>query len=533
MSDPLSSFDLKFLPDWLKESSPANPYADYQGDSRERSGRYGGNDRGRNSNDRGRGRRDDRRAPGSRPDSGRQGPRGNRDFKGQPRHQGDRRDQKRTEAAPANVKVEFLPDPIGAANIVKQIRQSGKTFPLLATARMFMEKPERHSVRITSLDADKPLFQINESPLSFDKDALERSAFRMCRKDYYREETVEIEPPKGNFTSVARCRSSGTLLGPTSHHAYQVAVRKLYEERFSRRMSFLDFQREEIEVVSGEQAVADWKALLSKQTVYHTTREETPVQFQSLQDAEAHFRKHYLPQLLKSAATLECSGKAARELSDRSLTQAVREAFERELAYPSGIVNALRPFIAEQNLQVFKHRKRILFISQIRPKRADSTAGFSEGPAHILTIVGENPRISKRDLALKILGEAGVETPEYTERKTQLASDLHYLVHAGFVIEFADGKLDLPLAPTPPNQPKDASSEESADTVEAGEDSGVEEIADPSIQADATAEDISAECVPAISSETPASESVESEAVVPESGDSQPVSAQNEGHEPH
>ena len=32
-------------------------------------------------------------------------------------------------------------------------------------------------------------------------------------------------------------------------------------------------------------------------------------------------------------------------------------------------------------------------------------------------------------------------------RKESLASDLHYLVHAGHVIEFHDGTLDLPLSP--------------------------------------------------------------------------------------
>jgi hypothetical protein len=52
-----------------------------------------------------------------------------------------------------------------------------------------------------------------------------------------------------------------------------VAIRKLYEERFSRRMSFVQFQKEEIEVVSSEQAVADWKEQASKQTVYYTTNE--------------------------------------------------------------------------------------------------------------------------------------------------------------------------------------------------------------------------------------------------------------------
>ena len=33
MSDLPQEFDLKFLPDWLKEAPAGNPYADYEGDA--------------------------------------------------------------------------------------------------------------------------------------------------------------------------------------------------------------------------------------------------------------------------------------------------------------------------------------------------------------------------------------------------------------------------------------------------------------------------------------------------------------------
>ncbi|MEY5027097.1 MAG: hypothetical protein RLZZ244_2625 [Verrucomicrobiota bacterium] len=455
MSDPLSALDLKFLPDWLKESAPANPYAGFQGDSqedrRERSGRRPFP-------------RDSRGEPRNRPDNRRSdgGPRNrdrdNRSRDGRPQRPqrphpaGPRPPRPPQDSTPANVRVEFLPEPQGATNISKQIRQSGRAYALFATARLFLEKPERHLVRITSLDSDKPLFQVGTGQISFDRSLVERSAFRQFRETYYREEVLEVEPPKGNYTSVARCRSSGTLLGPTSYHGYQVAIRKLYEERFSRRMSFPEFQREEIELLTGEQAVADWKTSVSKQTVFHTTEESEPLQFKSLQEAEAHFRKTYLPGLVKSNMTLECSGKIARELPERALTSAIREAFDRELAYPAALVRGLRDFLSEQNLQVFKHRKRVLYLSAIRPKRAESTKGFSEGPASILKVVEEHPRISRRDLAIRILGQAEADSKEPSELKTQLAADLHYLVHAGFLIEFSDTRLDLPLSPHQINQ---------------------------------------------------------------------------------
>jgi hypothetical protein len=334
---------------------------------------------------------------------------------------------------------------------------------------MFLEKPERHALRMTSSDAAHPLQQLNDGPIAFDRSLLDRNAFRSMWQEYYKEEVTEIEPPKGNYTSVALCRSTGTFLGPTNYHGYQVAIRRLYEERFSRRMSFPEFQRSEVEVVTSEEAVADWKAEISKQTSYHTLKETEVLQFKTLQEAEAHFRKHYLPTLIKSATTLECNGKAARDLPERAMLAAAREAFDKELAYPGGLVHGLRNFFDEQGLQVFKHRKRVLYVSAIRPKRATETSGFADGPATLLSVIGESPRISKRDLAIKILGATNPEepeTPEHTARKTQLAADLHYLVRAGHVIEFADGRLDLPLATDAPGSKADAASAEDEETRE-------------------------------------------------------------------
>ena len=317
---------------------------------------------------------------------------------------------------------------------------------MFSTSKLFLERPERHRVKLTSSDAAVPLFQIQDGPVSFDRALVERNAFFTAKPDFYTEETVQGEPIKGNFSNVARVRATGALLGPTNHHGYQPALRKLYEERFSRRMSFPEFQQTEIEIVTDEQAVADWKEQARSTTTYTTTKEAEPIVFKTLFDTEQHFRKHYLPELVKSGQTLECSGQAARAGGDRHVSAAVREAWEAESRFPQQIVNGLRPFLMEAGLHFFKHRKRILFVSATKPQRHPAGQVFSDGVTAILQTVEASPRIKRPDLALKILGEAH-DTPEFTARKAQLAADLHYLIHEGQVIEFSDGALELPLAP--------------------------------------------------------------------------------------
>ena len=135
-------------------------------------------------------------------------------------------------------------------NVIAQIKSGSFAYSLFALARLFLERPERYSVRLHAPDQTAELFQIgDDGPVSTNRHSLEDGAFATAKNDFYKIDVVQTEPIKGNFTNVARCRASGTLLGPTNHHSYQAQLRNLYEQRFSRRMSFADYQRQ-IEIVS-------------------------------------------------------------------------------------------------------------------------------------------------------------------------------------------------------------------------------------------------------------------------------------------
>ncbi|HEX8295946.1 MAG TPA: hypothetical protein VF593_06570 [Chthoniobacteraceae bacterium] len=475
MSDSPQDFDLKFLPDWLKEAPSTNRYADYEGDTGDRP-RRGRDDRG--GPPRG-DRPPDRRGP--RPGQGdrRPGPGGNRPSGDRPRGnapRGDRRgeqqrpsDQRRDfrggqdaprpapMVAPAELRIDFLPEKNAASGIARQIRTSNRAYPVFGTAKLFLERPERHRVRVSSQKSEVALFQVGDGPISFDRATVERGAFLHSKDEYYLEQAVEGEPIKGNFSNVARCRSTGTLIGPTNHHSYQPGLRKLFEERFSRRMSFQEFQQHEIEVITGEQAVADWKEQARTTVTYITTKEAEPLTFKSLAEAEQHFRKTYLPQLVKSGTSLECDGPASRAALDRYVNQAVRAAWEQERLFPQGLVNALRSYFNEAGLQFFKHRKRVLYVGAIKPLPHAKDQPFSDSITGILRTIEERPRIKRPELANKILG-AGHESPEAAARKAQLASDVHYLVQMGHVIEFSDGSLDLALTPKMEQAPQQKAS---------------------------------------------------------------------------
>ncbi len=531
MSDSPLDFDLKFLPAWLKETPAPNRYADFAGEEprRERDNRggpgRGGPSRGPRPPQGDRGpRRDDRNdrgarsgpgGPGGRPSGpggrgpkpgGFGGPRGQRDDR-------DFRDQRPPEPQAPRVpvvKVEIFPEPAAATGIAKQIRLSARACGVFRVANMFMDRFDRFRVRVTAIDPAAMIYQIGEGPLSFDRAAVERGAFKANFDKHYVTEIVQGEPPKGNYTSVARERLSGKLLGPSSHHGFQVALRKLYEESYSRRMSFPDFQRN-IDNVTDPAAVEQWKQQASSVTTYKTkvagsvtvakvaepaaaveskevaevaeiaageestegvqVASEAPAEvvavaegegtevaageqaivFKTEQEAEEHFCITHLPKLLRSGNSLEVGGAIAGSLLDKSIGYTVRDAVEREREVPVQMVNALRPYFNEAGLQLFKWKRKILFASAIRPQRHPEGQAFSDGISAILTAVGEHPGMKRPHLAARLLSPLPADATEeaqqaHAAKVTALASDLHYLVQLGHVVEFQNGCLELPPA---------------------------------------------------------------------------------------
>lgn len=500
MSDSPIDLDLKILPDWLKEPAGTNPYANYEGETPRRSSRHGGE----RSPSRGpkKPRRGERREENG-PRAG--GPRGERPRKPFPKQQEKAPAAAVTaEATPAPaipLQVDFLPEAEAIAALLQQIKGSHRAFPLYGMGRMFLNKPERHRVRITSNAPAYPLFQIGENgPVYLNRTFAERDAFRQTRDQFYAEETTTVEPPKGNFTNVARCRISGVLLGPTNYHGYQPALRRLYDARFSRRMSFQDFLKQ-IEVVNTPEVVEEWKQQVTNVTTFKTTREEEAKEFKTLSEVEAHFKANYLPKVVREGKSVEVSGEASRAVQDRQIRTAVREAWEKERSFPAGIVNQIRPHFTEAGLHIWKHRKRILFVSEIRPVRfAPDSASVSEMIRNILGVIETAPRCTRADLSEKLL-KPHEESPDFAKLKTSLAADLHWLIQAGHVIEFHDGTLDLPL---PPKQP-----EKAAAAPAAAEEAAASAEAPEEVSAEATAE--TGEVAEEAPAEAPATEAPPSE----------------------
>ena len=439
--EPVDLLDLKLLPAWVKEPIEERKY-DYV-ESEEARGRDRRHPRGKRPTF-----KVDKRDPSRQEKVGRD----RRARRIRVRHEQDRdrgprpvsraNDQHKPSVVPPEITVRFLPYSPAFDSVVAQIKSTSVAYSLFALARLFLEKPKRYHVRLTA-KAESPLYQIGENgALSLDRDFLERNAFRFAREDFYKVDVTQSDPIKGNFSNVARCRLTGTLLGPTNHHNYQPQLRSLYEQRFSRRMSFAEYQRQ-IEIVNEPALIERWKEEARTVTTYTTLRDGTPSTFASAAEAERHFRSSYLPELVRSAEEVTIGGVLSRCLPDRGLHRAIEEAWTRETRSPSNTMQELAARFREAGLNVFRHRRGMLFVSTIRTRPfVHDQAGVSPSVNAVLEALAATPGINRKELAEKLIVDLSAADAE--SRKLTLASDLRWLISEGHVIEFNDGSLDLP-----------------------------------------------------------------------------------------
>src|SRR5690349_2392643 len=299
---PETEFDLErhFLPAWAKESSQVNRYAKFEG-APERS-----SDRGRDRRDRPP-RRFDGAGPGGRPGGGRPGgpgggrpgggdrpggpsrsfgprPEGQGQGQGRPARRGgpgggrDQRDQRgaRPVAPPPiplpEINLTFIPDDYGVDSLARQIRMTGRAYPLFEIAQMVLAKPERHSItfavkRKPDNSIIQPLFSCGlDDSLWLSEDEAVRHVLDKHFATFYQPEKTQVEPPKGVYTFVAQCGMSGVILGPPNYHDYQNQLRKLHAERFG-RMPFEAFKAR-VRIVKDEAVVKKWIEDQSWRTEY-------------------------------------------------------------------------------------------------------------------------------------------------------------------------------------------------------------------------------------------------------------------------
>ncbi len=530
---PELALDLNFVPTWARKP-PENPYVGRADDR--------GEDRGRP------GRRDDRRGPfgaraggdrrgprpggprpgGPRPDGGfRRSPGGPRPEGAGPRREGgdrfarprfgdDRRGPRRDDRRPPrealprlDVRVSFLPDRERLALVVRDIQASRRAFPLIEIANRFLGREDLYLVKLELAPpaqmpegAPRPvLTQCLECKRVFRNRANAEAHLLNDHLDkFFAVEETEVDPPAGVFTCVARCRLSGTVLGPPNYHGYNEKLQELWAARFA-HLSKAEYLGH-VETVRDEALVEQWKDSLRKKTVYRLKEVPEGQEAAPMSRAEAQdwMRAGKLNPMLRESARCLVPGPQSRQFDDGSLRSAVSLAWQKETRFPFTLSLALRPAFRHMHLHLFKVNARETYVTAVAPMPVDKATA----PAIVKDVLDHLEAHAGATRQQVLDGLRPGANPESAEA-AELLLHLNNLIANGGVIEFFNGTLVLPRSGMR-SEDKPAAGEKPAEEAPAG--AAEAEGADAPPAAEAVAEPAVAEpaAVEAVPEEPPVAE---------------------------
>lgn len=544
---PDNEFDLEklFLPAWAQEEPSSAKYAKYEGQAErteERRDRRGGAPRRREGPPGGR--REGRRPPQERRD-GERPPHRPQERHDRDDRRGPPRDRREPPQPLPEINVTLVPEEKGVESLARQIKMTGRAYPLFDIAQMILQKPERYAATFSvKKNAEgqpiQPLFVCAlDDTLWLSEEEATSHVLRKHFATFYQAERTATEPPKGKYTFVAQCGMSGVILGPPNYHDYQNQLRKLHTERFA-RMPF-EVYKSRVKIVRDEEVVKKWVEDQSWKTEYVCLNMPEAVRLGSMDAVEQHFRENHKANIIKPVESHTLTGMTARSLRSPELTRLFRGICEDQRRFPLQIATVLSQQFAGHGLQFFKVNKTITHVSVARPHYLDlSLTPVSDGVKRIVDYVNANPRSTRRKL-LEVLapspppapipvaveGQAApsAEPAGPTPEQNALIGDLHWLIHQGHVIEFANGTLETAKKPLPrpakPAKPEEKPAEPPA--AESGQTAATESAAAEPVTDPASAPSVpSAEAAPAGAAESSVSPPPESESTALSPGAGKP-----------
>jgi len=432
----------------------------------------------------------------------------------------DRRDVPREPVEPTvplpELNVAFIPEEKGVEQLARQIRMTGRAYPLFQIAQLILQKGERYSVQLTAkkkADGNPVQFiyvcALDDTPWSAEEEAVAH-VLKNHFATFYQIDRTPCDPPKGVYTFVAQCGMSGVVLGPPNYHDYQNQLRKLHAEKFA-RMPF-DMFKSRVKIVKDEAVVKKWIEDQSFKTEYTCLNVPEPLKLPSLEEVEKHFRATYKDSIIKPVETCTVIGTESRTLRSSGLQRLIRQEWEHQRHFPLPVATRLSQQFAGHGLQFFKVDRTYTHVSVARPQFLDvESSPVSDGIKRIVQYIDAHPKCKRKQLieslaptpksalkpGLKAAAPApapvaapapaptaeatAAETPapaaetveavaplaagaiaptpakpaevaqgpEPTPEQTAVMMDLHWLIHQGAVLEFADGRLETAKKPLP------------------------------------------------------------------------------------
>ena len=334
---------------------------------------------------------------------------------------------------PLDVEVKILPETKALGTIIRKLQQDTHAYKLKDLAYFFLDNPQSILLKVTA-KASQPSQPSQPSQRFYqckvcgfastrDEDVIDH-ILTAHLGDYYDSKEIETEPPKGNFSCVAKCGLSGVLLGPPNIHEFNSVVREMIRTRYP-DMSEEQY-RAHIEMVRDADAIEEWRKGATKKTVFFAKGQaevEGAAQM-TREQAEGEFKRTILASLLDQPKHLMITADVAMKSPVKPLVWAAKDAIEAERRAPYNMCFALRGAFHHRKLNFFRANdaRGQEFVTSVEYKEFDAAHAIPE-LAKLATFVAEHPCCDKSELG---------DDPEAEKH-------LAWLVSTGHVVAFTNG----------------------------------------------------------------------------------------------
>ena len=439
LNDLLSSFALG--PSWARATGTAQDKRADKPDNKS-------GDRPPRREDRRDDRRDDSRKGGFRERDGERRP-----FRGQ-RGGDDRRGgpPRNEEVQPAEgVRVILVPDAQAVHLIGKEIHQVARVYPLFDVAKILLAERGRCRAVFENAEPHPPLLRGKlDDSLFLTRDEATRHLWQSeLRAQFIEEETIETDPPRGNFQLVAKCGLTGLWLGPPNFHAYQTNLRRIHRECFP-SMPF-DAYAARVRTERGEEAVNAWLETMKKKTRWRIKGDGDDAWIDDLADAQRALAARCFDQAFEETRRVEVLASIPPKNVSPSLMMSLKLAGNHARNHPAILIPAVCKAVESEHLPVFKRQGK-LYTGPARPHPLPPGQTLAERPAIMVEWIRANKPAKLEGLWQAVLPEGGTAPP------AEFAADLFWLLHQGHILLFTDDTLVVQqvreAAPAPEGEAK-------------------------------------------------------------------------------
>ncbi|MDR2862431.1 MAG: hypothetical protein LBV54_00940, partial [Puniceicoccales bacterium] len=332
-------------------------------------------------------------------------------FSERDREDSRRGDFSRRQPRPSPVAdIVFFPEEKPFNVLTKAIKSSLRTYELFEIAKLILEKNDRFVVGCRPFDTEDNkearLFQSIPDHLPFlsESDAVAH-VMQKYLDLFFTQETIAVEPPKGNFLMVSKCGFTGEILGPPNYHGYQQVLREHHAAHLS-RMAFDKFTSR-IEAVRDKEQVDQWLQRMTQVTRYTLKhpKEGEPAQFESLEAARNFLLAQRKEQIVRASNQLRFSGKAVELLPAGPLRSTIEAELSFQRTFPLVTANTLRGRLRKAGFTLYRRgSKGITYVAAVRRKFRTPNTNFADSIQRVLDFIEKHQDVKVADLPEKFLG---------------------------------------------------------------------------------------------------------------------------------